>query len=425
MTKIRIPYDNNCQMLHIAEDNLAAVLLPKLNEEKSRKSEIEIVSSSLDNPISSPRLEELAVGKHNIVIISSDHTRPVPAHIIMPEILKRIRSVNSNARVRILIATGFHRPPTHDELLNKYGKEIVDNEEIVIHSAKESECFSIGTLPSGGECFINKTAVEADLLISDGFIEAHLFAGFSGGRKAVLPGIASAETIQANHSGAFIADTLSRSGILDGNKVHRDMVYAARKAKLAFIVNVTLDSEGKINACFSGDALKAHEEGCRFLLDRFLIKAEPTDITISSNGGYPLDQNLYQSVKGMTAAEAANREGGIIIMVAGCRDGHGGEAFYGNLISAPSPKEYYEKASKTPYQETTPEQWGSQILARILSSHTVYLVSTFMDQKTAERIGIKVFPTVDEALSKAYEVLGKNSKVTVIPDGPAVIARAE
>lgn len=418
--EIAIPYDKGCQLLHIREDNLAAVLTPR-KEAENALSEAEIVSSSLDNPIASPPLEELAAGKKDIVIISSDHTRPVPAHIIMPELLRRIRSVNRQAMIRILVATGFHRPPTHEELTLKYGEAIVRDEEIVIHSSRESECISIGTLPGGGDCLINRIAAEADLLISDGFIEAHLFAGFSGGRKAVLPGIASAETIQANHSGAYIADARSRSGILDGNKVHKDMVFAARAARLAFIVNVTLDSEGHVNACFSGDAVEAHEAGCRYLLDRFLIKAGKTDITISSNGGYPLDQNLYQSVKGMTAAEAANREGGIIIMVAGCRDGHGGEAFYNNLISAANPREYYEKASGTPRSETTPEQWGSQILARILTRHTVYLVSTFISEDITGAIGIRVFKTADEALEEAYKVLGADSKVTIIPDGPAVI----
>ena len=418
--EIAIPYDKTTLPLFIDEKNSFSILEPKKREERS-DSELDIVRSSLDHPIASLKLEELAKGKRNIVIISSDHTRPVPAHILMPEMLKRIRSTNPKAHITILVATGFHRASTYDELVEKYGKEIVDKEDIVIHSAFTSECLSVGHLPSGGNCFINKVAVDADLLISDGFIEAHLFAGFSGGRKAVLPGIASDKTIQANHSGAFISHKMSRSGSLEYNLVHKDMVYAAKAVKLAFIVNVTLDERGKIDACFSGDPIKAHEEGCRFLLERYSFPSPNADIAISSNGGYPLDQNLYQAVKGMTVAEAATVKGGIIIMVASCKDGHGGKAFYENLINSKSPANYFKEASMTPSDETKPEQWGSQILARILMEHPVYLVSTYLDEKIASALGIKLFKTINEALSEAYRVKGHDAKVAIIPSGPAVI----
>ncbi|MBS0939014.1 nickel-dependent lactate racemase, partial [Lactiplantibacillus plantarum] len=205
MVAIDLPYDKRTITAQIDDENYAGKLVSQAATYHNKLSEQETVEKSLDNPIGSDKLEELARGKHNIVIISSDHTRPVPSHIITPILLRRLRSVAPDARIRILVATGFHRPSTHEELVNKYGEDIVNNEEIVMHvSTDDSSMVKIGQLPSGGDCIINKVAAEADLLISEGFIESHFFAGFSGGRKSVLPGIASYKTIMANHSGEFI-----------------------------------------------------------------------------------------------------------------------------------------------------------------------------------------------------------------------------
>ena len=339
MKEIRLPYDTGTQTLHIPEKNLAGVLVSHQASYQAKKTGAELVEDSLDHPIGSPRLEELAKGKKNIVIISSDHTRPVPSAIIMPILLRRIRSVAPDARIRILVATGFHRASTREELVAKYGEEIVDHEEIVMHDARDDAAMvDVGVLPSGGHCLINRVATEADLLLAEGFIEAHFFAGFSGGRKSVLPGIASYKTIQANHCGEFIASTQCRTGNLQGNRIHADMVFAAHAAKLAFIVNVVLNEEKQIIGSFAGDVEEAHLTGCRFVNDLARVDKVPCDIAISTNGGYPLDQNVYQAVKGMTAAEATVREGGVIIMVAGCRDGHGGQAFFDNIAKAESPR---------------------------------------------------------------------------------------
>lgn len=200
MVEIDLPYDKQVITAKIPAANFAGKLVSQAAEFKNPLSEIETVERSLDEPIGSLKLEELARGKHNIVIISSDHTRPVPSHIITPILLRRLRSAAPTARIRILVATGFHRPSTHEELVNKYGEEIVANEEIVMHySQRDEDMTKIGQLPSGGDLIVNKVATEADLLISEGFIESHFFAGFSGGRKAVLPGISSYKTIMANH----------------------------------------------------------------------------------------------------------------------------------------------------------------------------------------------------------------------------------
>jgi nickel-dependent lactate racemase len=336
--------------------------------------------------------------------------------------LRRLREASPDARIRILVATGFHRPSTRAELVNKYGQKIVDEEEIVMHiSTDDAAMVKIGQLPSGGDCIINRIAAEADLLLSEGFIESHFFAGFSGGRKSVLPGVASYKTIMANHSGPFIDSDKARTGNLSHNPIHKDMVYAARKAKLAFIVNVVLDEDKKIIGSFAGDMEEAHQEGCQFLRDLSSVKKIDCDIAISTNGGYPLDQNIYQAVKGMTAAEATNKEGGTIIMVAGCRDGHGGEGFYHNLADVSDPKEFLDRAINTPKLKTIPDQWTAQILARILVHHHVILVSDLVDPELITGMHMELAATFDQALELAYAREGKDAQVVVIPDGLGVI----
>ncbi|KRL96809.1 nickel-dependent lactate racemase [Liquorilactobacillus satsumensis] len=424
MVEINLPYDRGVITAKIPQEKLAGTLVSKAATYKAAFSENELVERSLNNPIGSPSLESLAAGKKNIVIISSDHTRPVPSHIITPILLRRLRTAAPEARIRILVATGFHRPSTHAELVAKYGEQIVANEEIVMHmSQNDEDMVKIGKLPSGGDLIINKVAAEADLLISEGFIESHFFAGFSGGRKSVLPGIASYKTIMANHSGEFIDDKHSRTGNLQHNLIHHDMVYAAKKAGLRFILNVVLDEDKKIIGSFAGDLEAAHKKGTDFVADLAGVKAVKSEITISTNGGYPLDQNIYQAVKGMTAAEATNKQNGTIIMVAGCRDGHGGEGFYHNIADVADPQEFLDAAINTPRLETVPDQWTSQILARILVNHHVIFVSDLVDPALITKMHMELAKTLDEALEKAYEREGQAAKVTVIPDGLGVIVK--
>ncbi|WP_288226949.1 nickel-dependent lactate racemase [uncultured Enterococcus sp.] len=424
MIELALPYDNKTITAKIEDDRFAGSLVSQAATYRAEYSEEELVERSLDFPIASPKLEELANGKKNIVIISSDHTRPVPSKIITPILLRRIRSVAPDARIRILVATGFHRPSTKEELISKYGKDIVAHEEIVMHySERDEDMVTLGKLPSGGDLIINKVAMEADLLLSEGFIESHFFAGFSGGRKSVLPGISSYKTIMANHSGEFINDKHSRTGNLKHNLIHEDMAYAAKTAHLAFILNVVLDEDKKIIGSFAGDLEKAHKKGTVFVDSLSQVDAIESDITISTNGGYPLDQNIYQAVKGMTSAEATNKLGGTIIMVAGCRDGHGGEGFYHNIADVADPKEFLDKAIHTPRLETVPDQWTSQILARILVNHHVILVSDLVDPQLVTDMHMALSTSLEDALEKAYDREGKEAKVVVIPDGLGVIVK--
>ncbi|SHJ99431.1 Nickel-dependent lactate racemase [Anaerobranca californiensis DSM 14826] len=424
MPKFKIPYSTTFVELDIPEENFAGVLESKAHHYVPKFSETEIVEKALDNPIGSPSLEELVKGKKNMVIITSDHTRPVPSKITLPILLRRIRNANPDIDVTILIATGFHRATTHDEMIRKFGEEIVKNEKMVNHVCWDKDNMAyVGILPSGGELWLNKLAVETELLISEGFIEPHFFAGFSGGRKSILPGIAGEKTVLANHCSKFIASPFARTGILENNPIHKDMVYAAEKVGLAFILNVVIDAQKKIIHAVAGHPQKAHEEGCQFVKDLAVVEKVPADIVITSNGGYPLDQNIYQTVKGMTAAEASCKEGGVIIILSACNDGHGGESFYQYMANASSPKEVTEKVLQIPQDETIPDQWEFQILARILEKHTVFIVTDQCDKKMIENMHINHAYTIEEALEKAFQIKGKDASITVIPDGVSVIVK--
>ena len=421
--KTKIPYHKTHIPIEIPDENFVCSLEADSQNFKMSGTEQEIVERALDNPIGSKSLEELVLGKRRMVIISSDHTRPVPSRVTMPIILRRIRKANPEIKITILIATGFHRPTTRQELIDRYGAEIVAKENIVVHRSREDEMADLGTLPSGGKLLLNKIAIDTDLLIAEGFIEAHFFAGFSGGRKAVLPGVASATTVMANHCGEFIASPHARTGVLEDNPIHRDMLYAAAQAKLAFILNVVIDAKKQVIAAFAGDSEKAHVKGCEFVLNMSQVKRNPTDIVVTTNGGYPLDQNIYQSVKGMTAAEANCKAGGVIIMVAGLSDGHGGESFCRMMTETQSPQKLTEEFSRIPRNETKPDQWEAQILCRILSKHKVIMVTDICDNRLIIGMHMEHAKTFDEALSRAFEIKGKNAAVSLIPDGVSVIVR--
>ena len=422
MANIKLPYGKEFLDVNIPDERLNAVLVSDMHHYKAEMSQIELVKQALENPIGTPRLSVMAQGKQKVVIIASDHTRPVPSKVIMPLMLEEIRKGNPNADITILISTGCHRETTKEELEAKFGPEIMASEKIYVHDCDdESMLVNLGKLPSGGELILNKLAVEADLLCSEGFIEPHFFAGYSGGRKSVLPGIASRVTVVYNHNAGFIASEKSRTGIIDGNPIHRDMLYAARIARLDFICNVVINSDKEAIYAVAGDCDLAHRQGIEFLNSQCKVKAVPSDIVITTNGGYPLDQNIYQAVKGMTAAEATINKGGVIIMIAKSNDGHGAEEFYKTFLNEKDVVKMIEEFLARPSEETIPDQWQSQIFARILKDLKVVYVSDAKDDIVSDLHMIPAH-SVEEAIAKADEILGnKNSKITVIPDGVSVI----
>ena len=424
MKTIPIPYYTGTLDLHVAEENLQAVVTAKMHEYKAEKGESELVLDALEHPIGSPRLRELAAGKNKVVVVTSDHTRAVPSKITLPLLLAEIRKGNPEADITILIATGLHRATTPEEQRRMFGDAIVDHEKIAVNDAFDpSQFVHICTLPSGADFEVNRLAAECDLLVTEGFIEPHFFAGFSGGRKSILPGICSQVTVNENHSYKAIASPYAMAGVLEKNPIHEDMVAAARAVNVQFTFNVALDGEKKIIAAFCGDLEESHAKGVEFIRSLSQCPSITGDIVITSNGGYPLDQNLYQSPKAVATAEACAGEDGVIIMCCSCADGMGGTHFE-KLIAMGSPEEIDAYLSKIPPKETIPEQWCAQIYSRILRKHPVILVSTYLTPEQIRSANMIPASSPDEALELAYAMKGRDARVVVIPDGVAVLAVA-
>jgi len=421
MKTISFPYGKDFLTFSISDSRFKGELVSRMHHYKAAKSQEELVRDALEHPAGTPTLRVMAEGKKNVVLIASDHTRPVPSRIIVPQMLAEIRRGSPGAAITILVATGCHRETTRAELENKFGTDIMSREKIVIHDCDSPDMVNLGRLPSGGELILNKLAVEADLLVAEGFIEPHFFAGFSGGRKSVFPGVASRKTVVYNHNAEFIAHPRARTGVVEGNPIHIDMLYAARKVRLDFICNVVINAAKEVIYAVAGDCDLAHREGREFLLDKCRVAPAMADIVITTNGGYPLDQNIYQAVKGMTAAEATVRKGGVIIQIAKSDDGHGAPEFHKTFVEEKNLDRMLNTFMKTPKETTRVDQWQSQIFARVLKHARVIYISGAPDALVRD---FQMIPahSIDEAVKKAEELLGNpNASITVIPDGVSVI----
>ena len=420
--EIKIPYGKTFQTLNIEEG--FELLESKIQELEAGADGGAIVRAAMDSPIGSPKLRELAAGKKNAVLIISDHTRPVPSKDIVPFMLEELRAGNPDIEITMLVATGCHRGTTPEELVHKLGEDIVSREHIVVHDCDSSPLTDLGPLPSGARLVVNSLVAQADLVVSEGFIEPHFFAGYSGGRKSILPGVCSRVTVLGNHCADFIDDPKARMGVIDGNPINRDMERAARMAKLAYIVNVIVNEAHEVVAAFAGDPIEAHHAGCAYLARYCEVEQkQKADIVITSNGGAPLDQNAYQAVKGLTTAADAAADGAALIICAECADGIGGDSFYKALSECANPVELLEDIRRVPMDETVPDQWQYQILARILEKHHVYFVARKDMEEAVNAMKMEYAPSLEEAYARARALKGASARVAVIPNGVSLIIK--
>ncbi|MDD2233406.1 MAG: nickel-dependent lactate racemase [Desulfitobacteriaceae bacterium] len=420
---ITIPYGDTRQILDLSAASSLEVLETESPQAKGPANEDKIVLQAMAKPYGGVRLNDLAADKKTAILIISDHTRPVPSRHIIPFMLAELRQNNPKIDLTLLVATGCHRGTTVKELVNKLGEKIVAEEKIVVHDCFDQETnVDVGILPSGAHLVISAYAAKTDLLVAEGFIEPHFFAGFSGGRKSVLPGICDFVTVMGNHCASFIDSPYARTGILKNNPIQKDMLAAAKLAGLAYIVNVVIDKDKKVVQAFAGEPESAHSAGCAFLESYCRVKPrQKGDIVITSNGGAPLDQNVYQAVKGLTAAEAAAAEQAVLIICARCEDGAGGESFYRALRDCSSPADLLKEIRQIPMNATKPDQWEYQILVRILEKHQVIIVACPEIAGRIAEMKMHYAPDLETAYKMAQEIVGLKAHTVVIPDGVAVI----
>lgn len=382
------------------------------------------VRAAIASPIGTRPLAEVAKGRRNACIVVCDITRPVPNHIILPPILDTLAQAGiGRERVTILIATGTHRPNIGAELDIILGPEIARSSHIVNHVCTDRDMLRrFRTTENGVPVWLNRTYTDADVKITVGLIEPHFMAGYSGGRKLVMPGIAGLETVQAWHSPRFLEHPNATNGIVEGNPVHDENTRIARLCPPDMMVDVTLDGEKRITGVFAGDMEAAWATGVEFVRRQVAATIpEPADIVITSGAGFPLDQTFYQAVKGMVGALPVARPGGDIIIAASCAEGIGGPDFTRTLLETQDLAELMTRM-QSPGWEYVPDQWQVEELARAVRQNTVRLVCDGIAPGVAQNLFVAPALSVEDAVRAARDKHGADASIAVIPRGPYVIA---
>lgn len=371
------------------------------------------------NPIGARPLREIVGAGDRVCVVTSDGTRPVPNRQLIPWILDELPCPAEN--VTVLLGTGTHRPNTPEEIERMFGADCVKRVRIVNHDAFNPESNrKIGTAKSGAEAFIDKAWLEADRRIVVGFIEPHFFAGFSGGPKGIIPGVAGIDTILHLHNFDLIGHPNSSFGILDGNPIHEEVAEMAAMAPPDFMVNVTLNGEKKIGAFYCGDYMEAHRAGCARVKESSMAPVEREfEIVVTSNSGFPLDQNLYQTVKGISAAARIVKQGGAIVVASECSDGIPAHGRFGALLREGGSAQGI-LANLRSLDKPILDQWQAQILSTIRLRCEVALHSGLDGEATA-MCGLPIVENLQEDVERRLAALGRGARVAVLPDGPLTI----
>ncbi len=376
---------------------------------------------ALAKPIDSPPLRDLVKPGDRVGIVFSDITRPTPNHLVVPAVIHALSHIPAR-NVILFDALGTHRANTETELREMLGDETVDCYRIVQNNAFDPATqVCLGMSQYGHEIWVNREFYECEVKILTGFIEPHFFAGFSGGGKAVMPGMAGQQSVLGNHDATMIAHPNATWGVLENNPVQEEIREVASKVNPTFLLNVALNRDKRIVGVFAGNVESAHALGCRFVKEHAMVAAEePYDIVITSNSGYPLDLNVYQSVKGMSAAAQIVRPGGAIIIAASCWDGIPDHGLYGELLRAcDSPQAVLEMVSRPGFSKQ--DQWQVQIQAQIQLKADVYL---YTDNLTDEQIYstlLKPSRRIEETVLDLVKRMGKDVRICVLPEGPQTI----
>lgn len=381
------------------------------------------ILESLRRPVGRPPLREMVRPSDTVAIVFSDITRPTPNWLLIPAILEELEAAGvARGRIVLFNSTGTHRLNTRAELAGMLGESVVEGYRILQNDARAAGAHrSVGATSSGNEIWLLSQFLDCSFKIITGFIEPHFFAGFSGGGKGVMPGLARLDTVMRNHTARNIDDERSSWGVLDGNPIQREVREAVALVDPEFLVNVTLDRNRAVTACFSGHWVEAHLAGCEFVRSSAMVAVErPYDIVITSNSGYPLDLNLYQAVKGMSAAAQIVKPGGAIIIAAECWDGLPDHGSFGRLLAESRDAGELIARIRAP-GFAADDQWQAQILASIVLRNEVYVHSDGLTAEQLAQAKLHPCPSIEERVELLRARSGGSPTICVLPDGPQTI----
>ena len=410
--KFELGFGQGVQALEIPGANVQQVLLP--NPVEHTLSGAEEVARALNHPIGTPKLEEIVRPGEKIAIVTSDITRPMPTHVVMPSLLDRLYAAGIRpSDITLVFALGSHRPHTEEEKRKLAGERAY--REIACIDGNREDVKHLGTTSRGTPVDIVRTVAEADRRICLGNVEYHYFAGYSGGAKAIMPGVSTRAAIQANHSRMISEDACA--GKLAGNPIREDIEEAAAICGVDFILNVVLDEHKRIIHAAAGEVTLAHREACAFLDKLFRVPIEArADIVVVSQGGAPKDLNLYQTQKALDNAKHAVKKGGVIVLAGSCREGLGERVFSEWIEQAQCSRDLIERV------QTHFELGGHKAaaIAMVLENADVYLVSE-MDSALVKKAFLKPYTEVQTAFNDALQKMGRDASVIVMPYGGSTL----
>lgn len=422
--QIDMRYGTGTVAVEIPDKNLAGVLetaqsVPLSDADKA-------VRQAISHPIASPPLAELAKGRESACLVISDVTRPVPNQVILPPMLETLEQAGiPREQITILIATGIHRPNEGKELEDMVGCSIMDTYRIVNHLSQKPETHAyLGRTQRGTPVYIDKTYLAADLKVITGLIEPHLMAGYSGGRKAICPGLASVETMKVMHGPELMEHPKSAVGILEGNPFHIEATEIALMAEAHFNLNVAIDKQRQITGVFAGALVESHRVGAQFVEKQAKVTLPaPVDAAVVSSAGYPLDTTFYQAIKGLLAAVEIVKQGGSILLVAACSEGIGSKPFT-DLIFKTDDLGAFVQGLYNPANFVI-DQWQLEELAKVARKADVYFYTDGIPYHQRAKLFVHPLKSPQEGIEEFLARYGEDVQIAAIPEGPYVLAQIE
>ncbi len=414
MVEVWLPYNNTEVVAKVPDENFLDIIDGK--EVKGVDNPTELISNSIENPVSGMKLEESAKSGDKVAIVIDDETRPSPSHLIIPCLVNKLNQLGiKDDSITIIVGSGMHSSRL-DKMQDLIGEEYSKRFNVVIHDCNSKDLVYIGKTSFGTEVYINKFFANADFRILTGDIDLHYFAGYGGGRKSVLPAISGIKTIQQNHK--FLLNPKARTGNLDGNIIHKDMEEAAHLAGVNFVVNVVLNPQKEVIQSFAGDMNQTFLQGVKLVDEIYKVPVgETASIVIVSPGGHPYDVDLYQSYKGVDSVLNIVKDNGIIILVAECSQGYGNEVFYEWMVKYKTIKNLERELKRKFVLGGHKAYYFMKALEKV----RIILVSIIPDYYTTNVFKLHTAKSVNAALSAALRMKGKKSKILVVPHAATIL----